>query len=119
MKFLYKKIIFVLFLMTSSFSFGQKKWVKILEVKEIKYYYVYKAINKSTKDTITLLGSKLDEEFKIVKLAKDYSYKIKTRPRSLIQTSENMVFICTPAITIFEGVQISDEKKTTCFNYRV
>lgn len=111
MKTFSKKILFSLGLIICNYSFGQNSCIKILEVNEIKYYYVYKAFDVSNKDTITVLSSKLDKEFEIIKLNKNEFYKVKTRIKSAIKISEEEYFLCKHAITIIDGVPISDEKK--------
>jgi hypothetical protein len=100
-----------LILLFCNISFGQERCIKILEVNEIKYYYVYKVFDVSVKDTITILSSKLDTEFEIIKLDINKFYKVETRLQSAIKISEEKYKFCKHAITIIEEVQISDKYK--------
>ncbi len=111
MKTLYKKTLFCLFLVICNYSFAQENCIKILDVNEIKYYYVYKAVNVYENDTITILSSKLDKEFKIIKLEKNNFYEVKTRLKSAIKISDEKYIFCKPVINKIEDTQISDENK--------
>lgn len=105
-----KKLLFISIFIICKFSFGQeKKVIKVLEVDEIKYYYVYKTIDISTNDTIILLGSRLDKEFKTVKLVKNSYYEVETRFKSAIKISNEKYMFCKPAVTKIDGIQISDK----------
>jgi len=104
-----KKILVPLFYLIFNYTFSQKKCIKVLEVHKIKYYYVYKAFNCQRNDTITLISSKLDKEFKKIELLKNNCYIVDTRLRSAIKISEIRHFITKHAITIIEDIQISDK----------
>lgn len=109
---MYKKILSItLFLLFVNFVYGQKKEIKVLEIKSIKYYYVYKTYNYCSKDTIILLSSRADSEFKKIKLEIENCYKIETRPKSAIKISEEEYMFCKPTETNIEGVRISDKDK--------
>jgi len=104
-----KKLLFLSLFFTCNL-FSQEIKVKIIDIKAIDYYYVYKAVNYNLNDTITLLGSKVNsEEAKLVLLNTDECYKLKTRLKSAIKISPDKYFFCKPNITIIENVQISDE----------
>lgn len=107
----FKIVIFITFLINYSYSKGQIECIEILKMDEIEYYYVYTVLNFSTKDTITILGSKNDEEFDRVKLDQGNLYKIKTRTKSAIKVSEEGYIFCKPAITTIDNIRISDENK--------
>lgn len=109
MKSLFGKIILFLFLGLSSTCFGQEKCIQVLEVNEIRYYYVYKVFEIPSNDTITIISSKLDPEFETIKLEKNKFYKVKTRLRSAIKISEEKHLFCKHAITIIENIPISDK----------
>lgn len=107
----FKKIVLLLFLVFNNISFGQENCIQVLEVNEIKYYYVYKALSIATNDTITILSSKLDTEFDLIKLDKNKYYKIETRLKSAIKISEEKYVFCKHAITTIENIAISDKYK--------
>lgn len=111
MKLFYKIFLIFMFLIQWSYSIGQIACVKVLEVDEVAYYYVYSAFNFSQNDTIILLGSKLDEEFKTIKLDKNNLYKIKTRLRSAIKVSDEKYIFSKHAITTINDIQISNKNQ--------
>lgn len=103
-------IIFVC-LVFGNYSFGQERCIKVLNVNEIKYYYIYSVFDTSSNDTLRMISSKLDKEFKILKLDKDEFYDVSTRIKSAIKISEEEYLFCKHAINEVEGIKISDENK--------
>lgn len=112
MKSIYRTIFLFLFLILSIFGFGQS-CIKILERKEINYYYVYKALRLSSKenDTITMLSSKSDPEFKTIILDVNYIYDVKVRTKSAVKISDEKYLFSKHAVTKIGNIQISDKNK--------
>jgi len=106
-----KTLLLLLFSVFCNHTFGQKKNIKILNIESIKYYYVYKAFDFNNKDTIVLLSSKKDKEFKLIKLEKDSTYHTETRPLSAIKISEGKYIFCKPTINIIDNIKISNRDK--------
>jgi len=96
-----------LFLFNTMSSFAQR--VKILECENIKYYHVYKVFDFDKKDTLIMLSSKNDIEFKIFKLNINKCYEIKTRFKSAIKISKEEYLFCKPTIIVIEKVTISNK----------
>lgn len=100
-------------LLTFNITISQTKKIEIIEITEIDFYYVYKAIEyeKIPVDTIILLGSKLNNpEFKEVFLQKNKKYEVETRLKSAIKSSNNRYMFCKITQNILNNVIISDKK---------
>lgn len=110
MKKLFIITFFAIFSVISN-NFNDYICIKILDVQEIKYYYVYKAFEIEKKDTLTFISSKSDIEFKMIKLEKDSIYKVKTRIKSTIKITDSTYVFCKHGKTYIENVQISDKNK--------
>jgi hypothetical protein len=110
MKKLFIVTFFAIFSMIPNNS-NDYRCIKILDIQEIKYYYVYKAFEIEKKDTLTFISSKSDIEFRMIMLEKDSIYKIKTRIKSTIKISDSTYVFCKHGKTIIENVQISDKNK--------
>ena len=106
---LMKKTLILLLFLFSNIAFCQTKIVKVLNVSYIDYYYVYTAYNYISKDTIVLISSKNDIEFKKI-LLKTKNYVIETRLKSAIKISEDKYLFCKPNITTIQNIQISDKE---------
>lgn len=85
--------------------------VKILDIQEIDYYYVYLTLDTEKKDSVRFISSKSDDEFKKIFLQKDSFYRIQTRIKSSIKISDSSYLFCKHGKTIINNVQISDKGK--------
>jgi hypothetical protein len=92
---------------------GQTKKIKVIEITNIEYYYVYKAVEfeKTQTDTIILLGNKPNnKEYKEILLQKDKKYEVETRLKSAIKMSEEKYMFCKPTRNVLNNVVISNKK---------
>lgn len=94
-------------------ALGQTKKIKVIEITNIGYYYVYKAVEyeKIPADTIILLGNKANnKDYEVMLLQKDKKYEVETRLKSAIKMSEDKYMFCKPTRNVLNGVIISDKK---------
>lgn len=103
-----RKILIIISFLFYNIVFCQTKVVKVLDVSVFEYYYVYKAYNYISKDTILLISSKNDKEFKQISLTKEKNYVIETRLRSAIKISEDKHFIFKPSMCCINNMKIAD-----------
>ena len=101
-------LLFIFYFILNSI-YSQRKKIKVLKIQSIEYYYVYKAYNYCTKDTIVLISSKADDEFKKIKLSEGKSYEVETRLKSAIKVSEDEYVFCRPNVTTLENIKISGD----------
>ena len=108
-----KLIISAVFLLSVNAMLGQTKKIKVIEITNIDYYYVYKVIEyeKSSIDTLILLGNKPNnKDYKEILLQKNKLYEIETRLKSAIKMSEDKYMFCKPTENILNNVIISNKK---------
>ena len=106
------KILLVYFFLFGTISYSQtEKSLKILKENEIKYYYVYKAIDFSSKknDTLFFMTSKSNNtiDSKYLKLKEGLNYIVKTRLYSRVRISEDIYLFCKPGGNIYQGDTLS------------
>ena len=101
-------LLFIFYFILNSI-YSQKKIIKVLTIQNIEFYYVYKAYDYCSKDTIVLLSSKADDEFKKFRLNIGKRYVVETRPKSAIKISKDEYVFCKPNVTTLENIKISDD----------
>jgi len=107
---MYKKVVLsFLFCFIFNSIYGQNKQIKVLTIQSIEYYYVYKVYDYCSKDTIILLSSRADKEFKKIELNIGKCYKVETRLKSAIKVSKDEYVFCKPNKTTLDNVEISDD----------
>ncbi len=110
-----KKILIVptVLLLSINAMLGQTKKIEVIEITNIDYYYVYKAVEyeKTPVDTIILLGNKPNnKDYKEILLQKGKKYEVETRLKSAIKMSEDKYMFCKPTRNMLNNIVISNKK---------